>query len=82
MLQHIPKRLDKVSEASNSEWSRIISAAVVNQQFRKQLLLSPCAAVSKGYCGELFNLTDAQKDKIASLAGSSMEEFALQLAQI
>ena len=41
----------------NREFSRLISAAVVNQRFCNLLLINPMIALSTGYNGESFHLT-------------------------
>jgi len=64
------------------EFSRILSAAVINQKFRDLLLNDPDRAVSRGYNGESFNLSSKEKKELSSLKGLSLADFASQLAQI
>ena len=64
------------------EFSRILSAAVINQKFRDLLLNDPDRAVSRGFNGESFNLSSKEKKELSSLKGLSLADFASQLAQI
>jgi len=64
------------------EFSRILSAAVINQKFRDLLLNDPDRAVSRGFNGESFNLSSKEKKELSSLQGLSLADFASQLAQI
>ena len=64
------------------EFSRILSAAVINQKFREMLLNDPSQAVSRGFNGESFNLSSKEKSELSSLKGLSLADFASQLAQI
>ena len=64
------------------EFSRILSAAVINQKFREMLLDDPSQAVSRGFNGESFNLSSKEKSELSSLKGLSLADFASQLAQI
>ena len=64
------------------EYSRILTAAVINQQFRNLLLNDPNQAVSRGFNGESFNLSSKEKDKLSSLKGLSLADFASQLARL
>ena len=62
-----------------AEFSRILTAAVVNQQFCNTLLKNPSLALANGFCGEKFNLTREEKRQLLSIQASSLEEFAQQL---
>ena len=64
------------------EYSRILTAAVINQQFRNLLLNDPNQAVSLGFNGESFNLSSKEKDELSSLKGLSLADFASQLARL
>ena len=64
------------------EYSRILSAAVINQQFRNLLLNDPDQAVSRGFNGESFDLSSKEKDELTSLKGLSLADFASQLARL
>ena len=64
------------------EYSKILSAAVINQQFRNLLLNDPNQAVSRGFNGESFDLSSKEKDELSSLKGLSLADFASQLARL
>jgi len=64
------------------EYSRILSAAVINRQFRDLLLSDPDKAISKGFNGESFQLSVEERQEIKSLKGLSLKDFASQLARI
>jgi hypothetical protein len=68
--------------AAQSEFSRILSAAVINSGFRSMLLSDPAKAVSGGYSGERFNLSRKDKNRLSSIHASSLAEFAAQLADM
>ena len=68
--------------SSSPEYSRILSAAVINKNFRQLLLKDPVQAVCGGYSGEEFNLNSKDKDRLASIRASSLADFAAQLSQI
>ena len=64
------------------EYSRILSAAVINQRFRDKLLSDPAQAVANGYNGETFDLSEVERKELSSLKGLTLSEFALQLSRI
>jgi hypothetical protein len=61
------------------EYSRIMTAAVVNERFRKLLLSNPRLAIKNGYGGEAFNLASEESERISSIKASSLAEFARQM---
>lgn len=63
---------------SASEISRLLTAAVINSQFRQLLLTNPEKAISAGYRGESFHLGRAEKQHIASIRATSLADFASQ----
>lgn len=64
------------------EYSRILSAAVINQRFREKLLNNPAKAIASGFNGESFELTDDERKALSALKGLSLSEFAMQLSRI
>jgi hypothetical protein len=64
------------------EFSRILTAAVVDGNFRRMLLSDPAKAISRGYGGENFNLVKEDRKKVASIRASSLADFARQLSNI
>jgi hypothetical protein len=66
---------------SHSEISRLLTAAVVNEGFRKMLLTNPELALTKGYKGETFHLSKEERNRIASIHATSLTDFAAQIPQ-
>jgi hypothetical protein len=77
---------DVVPQASQ-EWvngkglSRLLSAAVINQEFCDLLLTEPAAAVTAGYNGEAFQLETDEQELVRSICATSLADFAQQLSQ-
>jgi hypothetical protein len=63
------------------EMSRLLTAAVVNPEFRNLLLTNPPIALSSGYNGETFDFTLDAQALILSIQANSLEEFATQLVK-
>jgi hypothetical protein len=64
------------------ELSRLLSAAVVNDQFRSMLLCDPASAVVGGYEDERFAFDRLEIEKLSAIRATSLREFAAQLAAI
>ena len=62
--------------------SRLLSAAVINSQFRSMLLCDPASAAETGYEGESFSFDHKEKEKLSAIHASSLREFATLLAAI
>lgn len=71
-----------ISANSDYEYSRILSAAVVNARFRQALLKNPGQAISGGYRGEKFNLGNEEQKKLAAIRANNLAEFASQMSQV
>ena len=82
MLKQFPTKSVNRNQVASSEYSRILSAAVINSKFRTMLLSDPLKAVSCGYSGEQFSLDRDGKNRLATIHASSLAEFAAQLSQI
>lgn len=67
---------------SKQEYSRIITAAVINLQFRQLLLTNPGKAIESGYGGEMFSLAREEKRRVAAIRATSLADFASQLSQV
>ncbi|MBP9675128.1 MAG: hypothetical protein KBD67_00155 [Anaerolineaceae bacterium] len=61
------------------EYSRILTAAVVNEKFRKLLLTNPGVAIKKGFAGEAFHLGAEDTRRIADIKVTTLAEFARQM---
>jgi hypothetical protein len=61
------------------EFSRILTAAVVNEKFRKQLLSNPALAIRNGFGGEAFHLAKDEADRLSTIHASTLADFAQQM---
>jgi hypothetical protein len=73
-----------VSQRSNplpngKELSRLITAAVVSQEFCHLLLTDPAVAMSTGYNGQSFQLAIEEEELVLSIRATSLADFAKQL---
>lgn len=68
----------QISPSSNI--SRLITAAVINQGFRKLLLTNPEKAISTGYNGESFRLDRHETELVLSIRATSLVDFAIKVA--
>lgn len=66
---------------ANQEYSRILTAAVINLQFRQLLLSNPAKAIDSGYGGEVFQLAREEKTRVAAIRATTLADFASQLRQ-
>ncbi len=65
-----------------TEYSRILSAAVINSSFRSMLLANPAKAIHSGYSGEKFNLDQTAQKRMSTIQATSLADFANQLANL
>ncbi len=80
-LKHDAKGTPGVSRSSQ-EYSRLLTAAVINMQFRQLLLSNPGRAIDIGFGGEMFNLAREEKKQVAAIRATSLADFASQLNQV
>ncbi len=66
----------------HQEISRLLTAAVINENFRKLLLANPDKALSTGYRGEPFHLASEERRLLAAIRANSLAEFAAQIPQL
>jgi len=66
---------------NDSVYSRIISAAVINERFCNLLLNDPEQAISNGYSGETFEMNSEDKMILSSIRANNLSDFATQLVQ-
>ncbi len=64
------------------EFSRLLTAAVINSRFRQTLLSNPAQAVETGFGGEAFNFAGDVRERVATIRATSLSDFASQLAQL
>jgi hypothetical protein len=82
MLKQFPSKSARQERLTSTEYSRILSAAVINSKFRDMLLSDPIKAISCGYSGEHFDLDHEDKSRLATIHATSLAEFAAQLSRI
>jgi hypothetical protein len=63
-------------KSPRSDINRVLTAAVINTQFRSLLLKNPGKAISRGYAGEQFKLGSEEQHKLASIKATNLAEFA------
>lgn len=71
-----------LNNIQQQEISRILTAAVINENFRKLLLANPDKALAAGYRGEPFHLAKEERSRLAAIRASSLAEFAAQIPQM
>ncbi len=67
---------------NHREISRLLTAAVINEGFRKMLLSNPELALSKGYIGETFHLSKEERKRLASIRATSLMDFAAKIPRL
>jgi len=82
MLKQIQTNANHTISTPHSEYSRILSAAVINAGFRSMLLSNPVNAVGSGYRGEHFKLGNEEKNHLAAIQAQSLSDFATQLVNM
>ncbi|HNS07855.1 MAG TPA: hypothetical protein PKZ26_05985 [Anaerolineaceae bacterium] len=70
---------DETVVQKEREYSRILTAAVVNEKFRRLLLTNPSMAIKKGFAGEAFHLGAEETRRISAIRVSTLAEFARQM---
>ncbi len=80
----IPKFETKLSfrvreSGSHTGISGVLAAAVVNRNFRDQLLENPRAALESGYLGEQFDLTSEEQSLLFSTRAASLTDLAQKI---
>jgi hypothetical protein len=55
---------------------RLFAAAIVSDQFRETLLRKPDEALTTGYLGQTFLLTDQEKTIIKSIRADTLTDLA------
>ena len=60
---------------------RLFAAAVVNSQFREELLCEPESALANGYLGQRFSLTDQEQAIVRTVRAKDLTDFAQKVNQ-
>ena len=58
--------------------ARLINAALVDRGFCSLLIFDPAAALSKGYRGETFDLSETERRFVLTVRAETLTEFAIQ----
>ena len=82
MLKQLKPSTSLKRQLTSSEYSRILSAAVINSHFRQMLLNDPVKAISNGYSGEQFNINREEKVRLSTIRATSLSDFAAQLSLV
>ena len=83
MLTFIPSdtQLDQYHKPPppTKELNRLLSAAVISNNFRNLLLSDPQRALATGYQGESFQLTEDDHNWLMSLRATNLVDLAVKL---
>jgi len=79
MIRSITSSHQPQISTERKEFSRILSAAVINRKFRQMLLTDPVSAISNGYKGECFELNNQNKSLLSEIRANSLADFAAKL---
>ena len=82
MIQALAFNHQEKTVSGKKEYSRILSAAVINGHFRQMLLNDPVKTISNGYNGEQFDLNKEEKVRLSTIRATSLANFAAQLSQV
>lgn len=74
----VPYRVSEFA-TSHTGLSRLFSAAVVNRDFRSELLRDPESAITAGYSGQAFALTAEERSLVVSIRADSLADLARQV---
>lgn len=72
----------KEGVTERTEFSKLISAAVINPIFRNLLLHNPRKAIAEGFAGENFYISIFDQQKISQFRANSLSEFAQKIMEI
>jgi hypothetical protein len=61
------------------EYSRIMTAAVISERFRRLLLANPGLAIKNGFNGEAFHLAADESRRISAIRAATLADFARQM---
>jgi hypothetical protein len=64
---------------SEREYSRIMTAAVISERFRKLLLSNPELALKNGFGGEAFHLAIEDSKRVSAIRANTLADFAKQM---
>jgi hypothetical protein len=67
---------------TKAEFGRLIHAAIINSDFRNQLLTNPLTAIDKGYIGESFQFSSKIREQLRGIQAGTLEEFSSRVLEI
>lgn len=73
-----PQGID-IKDDLMGEVGRILCAAVINQQYKLDLLADPVSSIEKGFLGEVFHLPAMLMEGIRNINRDSLERFSAGL---
>jgi len=76
----VPRYERTGEDHTEKEYSRILTAAVINPQFCRILLTDLDRALNMGFAGEPFRLNTESHDLLSGIHAQSLPEFARQLS--
>ncbi len=77
----IDSSMPVIPHKNGKVFSRLVSAAVVNQRFCDLLLNNPTEALENGYGGKPFRLAREEQDLVLSIRAANLPDFAMQLVE-
>ena len=81
-LQFIPylcRREPKERLVNQIGLYQVLSAAIVDSEFRESLLVDPARAIESGYLGQTFALTEEERLMIHGIEASGLAAMAVQI---
>lgn len=76
------KQVDDLNEELMGEIGKILQAAVINSNFRNNLLSNPLRSIEAGYFGEYFHLPEELLKRISCIKSNSLENFSEEIMRI
>ena len=72
--------VNKLPHRDHRELNRLLSAAIISPRFCQALLNDPVGAISAGYYGQRFALSQEELKLVSGIRAQGLQEFAAQVA--
>ncbi len=72
--------VNKVPHRDHRELNRLLSAAIISPRFCQALLTDPMSAISAGYYGQRFALSQEELKLVSGIRAQGLQDFAAQIA--
>lgn len=72
---------DQINSKEYQDTCKILAAAVINKQFRDQLLSNPLSALENGFGGQRFQIGSEMKARISTIRAKNLADFTMQFTQ-